>query len=210
LDGISKEELQAVFRSWIECIQNVIDANGDYISSSTFWLTLFHFRPAPLWVVYWLTGPPTGCPTGWWVSGYPEVISKNFWHQIVLYSTYSPLVLIHHSSLSIQARKTQSKITFSKPSRTCLIASRSASRSGKFVPCQELLDLAEEIRDRSQRMSDRVSTVSEVLFSSCSASEIPRPVSPYASVRYRHGRSFFDRFHRPDCCAILATEQGCQ
>jgi hypothetical protein len=32
VDRISVEELQAVFRSWIECVQNIIDANGDYIS----------------------------------------------------------------------------------------------------------------------------------------------------------------------------------
>jgi hypothetical protein len=32
LDSISDEELHAVFRSWIEWIQNIIDANGDYIS----------------------------------------------------------------------------------------------------------------------------------------------------------------------------------
>jgi hypothetical protein len=36
LDGMSDEELQAVFRSWIECIQNIIDANGDYICEKTF------------------------------------------------------------------------------------------------------------------------------------------------------------------------------
>jgi hypothetical protein len=36
LDGISDEELQAVFLSWIKGVQNIIDANGDYISESTF------------------------------------------------------------------------------------------------------------------------------------------------------------------------------
>jgi hypothetical protein len=32
LDGISDEELEAVFRDLIECVQNIIDVNGDYIS----------------------------------------------------------------------------------------------------------------------------------------------------------------------------------
>jgi hypothetical protein len=32
LDNILDKELQVVFCSWIECIQNVIDANEDYIS----------------------------------------------------------------------------------------------------------------------------------------------------------------------------------
>jgi hypothetical protein len=36
LDGISNEKLQAIFRNWIEYIQNIIDANGDFISEQTF------------------------------------------------------------------------------------------------------------------------------------------------------------------------------
>jgi hypothetical protein len=32
LDGISDEELQAVFHSWIECVQNIIDANEGHRS----------------------------------------------------------------------------------------------------------------------------------------------------------------------------------
>jgi hypothetical protein len=32
LSGISHDELQAVFRSWVELVQAVIDANGDYLS----------------------------------------------------------------------------------------------------------------------------------------------------------------------------------
>jgi hypothetical protein len=43
----------------------------------------------------------------------------------------------------------------------------------EFVSCQELLDVAEEIRDRSQRVPDQAGTVDEVLFLSRSASEIP-------------------------------------
>jgi hypothetical protein len=31
-DGISGNELQAVFHSWIERVQGVIDADGDYLS----------------------------------------------------------------------------------------------------------------------------------------------------------------------------------
>jgi hypothetical protein len=77
----------------------------------------------------------------------------------------------------------------------------------EFVSCQELLDVTEEKRDRSQRVPGQVSTVNEMLFSSRSASEIPRLLSPYAGVPYRHGRSIFDRFHRPEFCAILVTEQ---
>jgi hypothetical protein len=50
--------------------------------------------------------------------------------------------------------------------------------------------------------------VGEELFSPRSASEIPRSLSPYAGVGYRHGRSIFNRFDRPEFCAILATEQG--
>jgi hypothetical protein len=30
VNGMSDEELQAVFRSSIECVQNIIDANRDY------------------------------------------------------------------------------------------------------------------------------------------------------------------------------------
>jgi histone-lysine N-methyltransferase SETMAR len=33
LGGISGHKLQAVFRNWIECIQDVIDADGGYLSS---------------------------------------------------------------------------------------------------------------------------------------------------------------------------------
>jgi hypothetical protein len=32
LDRISDEEWRAVFRSWIECLQNITDANGDSLS----------------------------------------------------------------------------------------------------------------------------------------------------------------------------------
>jgi hypothetical protein len=32
LSGISHDELQAVFHSWVERVQAVIDANGDYLS----------------------------------------------------------------------------------------------------------------------------------------------------------------------------------
>jgi hypothetical protein len=31
LSGISHDELQTVFRSWVERVQAVIDANGDYL-----------------------------------------------------------------------------------------------------------------------------------------------------------------------------------
>jgi hypothetical protein len=32
LDGILNKKLQTFFRSWIECVQKVIDSNGNYIS----------------------------------------------------------------------------------------------------------------------------------------------------------------------------------
>jgi hypothetical protein len=32
LDGISSDELQAVFRNWIERVQSVIDADMSYVS----------------------------------------------------------------------------------------------------------------------------------------------------------------------------------
>jgi hypothetical protein len=32
LSGISHDELQAIFRSWVERVQALIDANGDYLS----------------------------------------------------------------------------------------------------------------------------------------------------------------------------------
>jgi hypothetical protein len=31
VNGTSDEQLQAIFRNWIECLQNIIDANGDYM-----------------------------------------------------------------------------------------------------------------------------------------------------------------------------------
>jgi hypothetical protein len=95
------------------------------------------------------------------------------------------LLLTHRSNLSIQAIR-------------------------EFVSCQELLDVAEEIRDGSQRVPDQVSTVDEVLFSSSSASDIPRSLSPYMGVHFRHGRSIFGHFHQPEFCAIPAMEQGYQ
>jgi hypothetical protein len=33
LNGISHDELRAAFRNWVERVQAVIDANGDYLSS---------------------------------------------------------------------------------------------------------------------------------------------------------------------------------
>jgi hypothetical protein len=36
LDGIPDEEFKAVFRSWIECVQHMIDANRDSMSQETF------------------------------------------------------------------------------------------------------------------------------------------------------------------------------
>jgi hypothetical protein len=78
------------------------------------------------------------------------------------------------------------------------------------MSCQELLDVAEEIRDRSQRVADQMSTMDEVLFSSRCASEIPSSLSPYVGMRYRHRRSIFDRLRRNEFRAILATEQGYQ
>jgi hypothetical protein len=48
LSGISHDELQGVFRSWVERVQAVIDANGDYLSSSTLWFLLFCFKSGPL------------------------------------------------------------------------------------------------------------------------------------------------------------------
>jgi hypothetical protein len=83
----------------------------------------------PFCLLFRLRFRTTGWPTRWWASEYPEVINKNFSYQIVLYSTYSPLVLIYRSSLSIQARKTRSIVAFSIFSKICLTASRSASRS---------------------------------------------------------------------------------
>jgi hypothetical protein len=71
-------------------------------------------------------------------------------------------------------------------------------------------DVAEEIRDKSKKVPDQVSTVDEVLFSSRYASDISRSPSPHVGVHYQHGRSVFDRFRRPEFYAILATEQGYQ
>jgi hypothetical protein len=51
LDRISGHEFQPVFRSWIEGAQAVIDANRGYLSCSTFWLSLFRSKSAPLWLV---------------------------------------------------------------------------------------------------------------------------------------------------------------
>jgi hypothetical protein len=46
LDGILNEGLQAVFRSWIEYVQNIIHANGDYTSFTssliTYWIPYNH------------------------------------------------------------------------------------------------------------------------------------------------------------------------
>jgi hypothetical protein len=36
VDGILDEEFQAVFRSWIECVQSIIEANRDDMSEETF------------------------------------------------------------------------------------------------------------------------------------------------------------------------------
>jgi hypothetical protein len=33
LSGVLYDELRAVFRSWVERVQGVMDANGDYLSS---------------------------------------------------------------------------------------------------------------------------------------------------------------------------------
>jgi hypothetical protein len=51
LSGISHDELQAVFRSWVERVQVVIDANGDYLSEQILCLLLFCFQSSPLWQV---------------------------------------------------------------------------------------------------------------------------------------------------------------
>jgi hypothetical protein len=50
-DGISGDGLQAVFRGWIERVQDVMDANEDYLSYQTFWLLLSRFRLAALWPI---------------------------------------------------------------------------------------------------------------------------------------------------------------
>jgi hypothetical protein len=78
----------------------------------------------------------------------------------------------------------------------------------EFASCQGLLDVAEEIR--SQKAADQVSIMGGVLFSPHYASEIPKSLSPYAGMRYRHGQAIVDRFHRPEFYAIRATGQGYQ
>jgi hypothetical protein len=47
LSGISHDELQAIFRSWVERVQAEIDANGDYLCKQTLCLLLFCFKSSP-------------------------------------------------------------------------------------------------------------------------------------------------------------------
>jgi hypothetical protein len=58
LSRISHDELQAVFRSCVERVQAVINANGDYLSEETLCLLLFCLKSRPLWRVSLFTGHP--------------------------------------------------------------------------------------------------------------------------------------------------------
>jgi protein gp37 len=49
LSGISHDEFRPVFRNWVERVQAVIDANRDYLSSSTLCSLLLCFQSSPLW-----------------------------------------------------------------------------------------------------------------------------------------------------------------
>jgi histone-lysine N-methyltransferase SETMAR len=51
LNGISTDELQRVFRSWIERVEKVIAAEGDYLLEYKFSRSLFHSKSTPLWLV---------------------------------------------------------------------------------------------------------------------------------------------------------------
>jgi hypothetical protein len=50
LNGISGSELQHVLQSWIEHVEQVIDAGGDYLTDPTFSCFLSHSRSTHLWL----------------------------------------------------------------------------------------------------------------------------------------------------------------
>jgi hypothetical protein len=56
LDALSDPESQRVFQSWIEQIERVIDARGNYLTSSIFPSSPSHARSIPSWLVYLLLG----------------------------------------------------------------------------------------------------------------------------------------------------------
>jgi hypothetical protein len=49
LNGISYAELYRVFRSWIEHVERVIEAGGDYLTSSLCSSSLSHSQLTPFW-----------------------------------------------------------------------------------------------------------------------------------------------------------------
>jgi hypothetical protein len=50
LNGIADDELQCVFRSWIERVERVIDATGGDLTESIFPFSLAHSRSTSFWL----------------------------------------------------------------------------------------------------------------------------------------------------------------